>query len=99
METENSNRGTSNGARKHAKSSVGSNTSQPYSVAYQVHLFMRFSRQEYWSELPCPLPGDLPDPEIESGSLISPALASRFFTTSTTWEALFEPDGLINLEK
>ena len=37
---------------------------------------MGFSRQEYWSGLPCPPPGDLPDPEIE---LISPALAGRFF--------------------
>jgi len=36
---------------------------------------MGFSRQEYWSELPCPLPGDLPDPGIKPRSLISPALA------------------------
>ena len=35
----------------------------------------------------CPPPGDLPDPEIESMSLISPALAGRFLTTSATWEA------------
>ena len=34
--------------------------------------------------LPCPPPGDLPDPGIEPASLMSPALASRFFTTSTT---------------
>ena len=38
---------------------------------------MGFSRQEYWSELPCPSPGDLPDPGIEHASLASPALASR----------------------
>ena len=37
--------------------------------------------------LPCPAPGDLPDPGIEPVSLMSPALAGRFFTTSTTWEA------------
>ena len=37
--------------------------------------------------LPCPPPRDLPDPEIEPTSLMSPALASGFFTTSTTWEA------------
>ena len=41
-------------------------------------------RQEYWSGLPCPPPGDLPDPGIELGSLTSPALAGRFFITSDT---------------
>ena len=39
------------------------------------------------SELPCPPPGDLPNPGIEPASLMSPALAGRFFATSTTWEA------------
>ena len=39
--------------------------------------FVRFSRQEYWNELPCPLPGDLPDPGVESKSLTSLALAGR----------------------
>ena len=48
---------------------------------------MGFSRQEYWSGLPCPLQGDLPDPGIEPVSLISPTLAGRFFTISATWEA------------
>ena len=48
---------------------------------------MEFFRQEYWSGLPFPSPGDLPDPEIEPASLTSPALAGGFFTTSTTWEA------------
>jgi len=43
---------------------------------------MGFSRQEYWSGLPCPLPGDLPDPGIEPESLMSPALAGGVFTTS-----------------
>ena len=38
-------------------------------VARQVPLFVGFSRQEYWSELPCPLPVDLPDPGTEPGSL------------------------------
>ena len=37
-------------------------------VAHQAPLFMGFSRQEYWSELPCPPPGDLPKPGIESRS-------------------------------
>ena len=45
------------------------------------------SRQEYWNGLPCPPPADLPDPGIEPVSLMSPALAGGFFTTSTTWEA------------
>jgi len=43
---------------------------------------MGFSRQEYWSGLPCSPPGDLPDPGIEPTSLMSPALAGGFFTTS-----------------
>ena len=47
---------------------------------------MGFSRQEYWSVLPGPPPGDLPDPRIETASLTS-ALAGRFFTTRATWEA------------
>ena len=42
---------------------------------------MGFSRQEYWSGLPCPPPGDLPNPGMEPVSLMSPALASGFFTT------------------
>ena len=49
---------------------------------------MGFCRQEYWSGLPCPPPGDLPNPGIEQPSLRSPALASGFFITSATWEAL-----------
>ena len=50
----------------------------PWTVARQVTLSMGFCRQEYWSELPFPPPGDLPDPGLEPES---PALASRFFTT------------------
>ena len=46
-----------------------------------------FFRLEYWSGLPCPPPGDLPDPGIEPASLTSPELAERFFTASTTWKA------------
>ena len=42
---------------------------------------MRFSRQEYWSRLPFPLPGDLPHPGIETASPVSPASADGFFTT------------------
>ena len=63
----------------------------PQTVAHQAPLFMGFSRQEYWSGLPCPPPGDLPDPGIEPASLMSPALAGRFFTTIATWEAPIRP--------
>ena len=48
---------------------------------------MEFSKQEYWSGLPFPPPGDLPDPRLESGNLRSAALAGRLFTTSAPWEA------------
>ena len=58
----------------------------PWTVVYQASLSMGFSRQEYWNGLPLPSPGDLPDPGIEPSSLMSPALAGRFFTISTTWE-------------
>ena len=58
-----------------------------WTVACQAPLSMGFFRQEYWSGLLCPPPGDLPDPEIEPMSLKFPALAGRFFTTSATWEA------------
>ena len=59
----------------------------PWTVARQAPLPMEFSRQEYWSGLPFPLPGDLPDPGIEPESLAFPALAGGFFTTRTTREA------------
>ena len=48
---------------------------------------MGFSWQEYWRGVPCPPPGDLPDPGIEPSALKSRVMAGRFFTTSTTWEA------------
>ena len=59
----------------------------PWTAAHQAPLSMGFSRQEYWSGLPCPPPGDLPDPAIKPSSLMSPALADEFFTTRPTWEA------------
>ena len=46
----------------------------PQTVAHQAPLSMGFPRQEYWSVLPFPPPGDLPDPGIEPSSLVSPAL-------------------------
>ena len=59
----------------------------PWTVVRQPSLSMGFSRQEYWSGLPFPSPGDLPNPGIEPTYLRSPALADGFFTTSATWEA------------
>ena len=56
----------------------------PWTVAHQAPVSLGFSRQEYWSGLPFPLPGDLPDPGTERAPLLSPALAGRFFTASTT---------------
>ena len=58
-----------------------------WTVAHQAPLSMGFSRQEYRSGLPCPLPGGLPNPGTEPTSLMSPALAVGFFTTRATWEA------------
>ena len=59
-----------------------------WTAACQAPQFMGFFRQEYWSGLPCPLPGDLPHPGIEPVPLTSPALAGRLFTSSITWWAL-----------
>jgi len=56
-------------------------------AAYQALLSMGFSRQEYWSGLPCPAE-DLLNPGIKPRSLGSPAVVGGFFTTSTIWNAL-----------
>ena len=58
-----------------------------WTIAHQAPLSVGFSRQEYWSGLLCPNPGDLPDPGIEPKSLMSPALAGRLVATNATWEA------------
>ena len=55
--------------------------------AHEDPLSMGFSKQEYCSEMPFPIPGDLPEARIEPKSLMSPAVAGRFFTTSATWKA------------
>ena len=62
----------------------------PWTVAHQAPLSEGFSRQEHWSGLPCPPPGDLPNPGIEPMFLKPPALAGRVFTTSATGK----PDNL-----
>ena len=53
-----------------------------WTVARQVPLSMEFSRQEHWSGLAFPPPGDLPDLGVVPESLTSPALVGGFFTTS-----------------
>ena len=68
--------------------SVMSNSFEiPWTVAFQAPLSMEFSRQEYCSGLPCPLP----DPGTEPASRTS-ALAGRFFTTSAIWEIASDND-------
>ena len=61
-----------------------------WTVARQASLSIGFFRQEYWSGLPCPPPGDLPDPWIKPASLMSPALAGEIFT--------IEPPGKPSME-
>ena len=56
-----------------------------HTVPRQDPLSMEFSKQEYWSGFPCPPPEDLPNPGIKPESLMSPELASGFFTTGATW--------------
>ena len=70
------------------RSSVESNSAIPWTVTRQASLSMEFFKQEYWSGFPCPS-GDLPDPGIEPVSLMSPALAGRFF--------VIEPPGKPNI--
>ena len=55
----------------------------------QTPLSMGFSKQEYWSGLPFPTPGDLPNPGIKPASLASPALAGRFSTTVPAGKSLY----------
>ena len=62
--------------------SVISDSATPGTVTHQAPLSMEFSRQEYWSGLPFPTPGDLPDSGMKPMSLVSPALAGGFFTTA-----------------
>ena len=61
----------------------------PWTVAHLAPLTMGFSRQESWSVLPFPIPGNLPNPGLEPESLSSPVLAGGFVTTSATWKPCF----------
>ena len=60
-----------------------------WTIACQALLSMGFSMQKYWSGLPCPLPGDLPNSGIEPVSFMSPASPGEFFITSATWEPIY----------
>ena len=62
----------------------------PMGGVHQAPLFMEFSRQEYWSGLPLPTPGDLPDSGMELSSLAAPALVGRFVTTAPPGEPINE---------
>ena len=64
----------------------------PWTAAHQVPLSMEFSKQEYWSGLPFPPLGDLPDPGTEPMSPGAPALAGRFFTTEAHGKVLTSPE-------
>ena len=55
----------------------------PWTVAHQAPLSMGFSRQEYWSGLPLPPPGDLPDPRLKPTSNASPALTGSLYLCAT----------------
>ena len=59
----------------------------PWSAAHQAPLSMRFSRQGYWSGLPFPSPGDLPNPRIEPGSPVSPDLQADSLVAEPSGEA------------
>ena len=61
--------------------SIVSHSLTPWTIARQVLLSMEFPRQENWSGLPFPTPGNLPNPGIKPTSLASPALAGEFSTT------------------
>ena len=61
----------------------------PMDCVHQASLSLEFSSQEYWSGLPFPSPGDLPDPGIKCASLASPALAGGFFTTEPPGKHIF----------
>ena len=70
----------------------------PWTVGHQAPLCRGFSRQEYWSEWPFPMLGYLPNSGIKPESLVSPAVASGFFTTSATWEVLMSYHSLNQLK-
>ena len=69
--------------------SVVCDSATPWAVARQAPLSVEFSRQQYWSGLPFPTPGDVPDPGIKPESLASPALTGGFFTAASPDNAVY----------
>ena len=69
--------------------SVMSNSATPWAVARQAPLSMEFPREEYWSDLPFPTPGDISDSQIEPMSLAFPVLAGRLSTTMSSGKPKF----------
>ena len=67
----------------------------PWTVAYQAPPSMGFSRQEYWSGLPFPSPGDLPDPGIEPGS---PTLQADALTSEPPGKLSLKGKDLVNIK-
>ena len=65
-----------------------------WTVTHQAPLSIGFSSQEHWSSLSFPTPVDPPNQGLNPSFIISPALAGRFFTTSTTWEKFYENDNI-----
>ena len=61
----------------------------PWAIARPDALSMEFYRQDYWSGLPFPTPGNIPNPGVEPMSLVSPTLAGGFLTNCTTWKDPF----------
>ena len=72
--------------------SVMSDSVTLWTVARQAPLSRGFPTQAYWNGLPCPPPGDLPNPGIEPTSPASPAVAGRIFAASATWKANSSPN-------
>ena len=60
-----------------------------WTVAHQASLSLGFSRQEYWNRLPCPPPGDLPDPGVEPVTPMSPALQADSLSAEPSEKPLF----------
>ena len=68
-----------------------------WTAARQAPLSMGLFRQEYWSGLPCPPPGNQPDPGIKPVSLTSSALAGGFFITNASWGAHEIQEWVVNV--
>ena len=82
----------------HAACSAASDSANPWTIAHQVPLSVKFSSQKYWSGLPFPIPGDLPNADIEPASLASPVLAGRFFTTDHQGSPKMIPTSIENMK-